>query len=68
VAFGDGLFFVGSQIAPGTYQTTTANGACVFKGDGSNVIFLQPGTVTVHVRSSWSTINSSSCGTWQPSP
>jgi hypothetical protein len=34
VAFGDGTFRVGSEIAPGTYHTNPAGSACYWERDG----------------------------------
>ncbi|MQC18741.1 MAG: hypothetical protein DWG80_06690, partial [Chloroflexi bacterium] len=65
--FGDGRFLVGRQIAPGTYQTTSALGNCTVGRDGSsmNLSAYVSGTVTIIVEPGWRDVSSTGCGTWQ---
>ena len=66
--FGNGRFIVGSQVAPGTYQTTAALAYCLVGHDGSttNISASVGGTLTIVVQSTWSDISSANCGTWYP--
>ena len=64
-SFGDGVYVVPSELAPGTYRATdTAADADVYR-DNVHLVTSGPGRVTFEVQAAWSSIRVSECGTFE---
>ena len=65
VTIDDGVYFVPSEIAPGTYHATDTGPRCDVYRDNIYRLASGPGRVTFEVQASWSTITISDCGTFE---
>ena len=68
--FGDGAWFVGSEVEPGRYRTTTATDECVWErlGDrGSRRVYRSWGSPAAIALIQWpdAAFTSRGCGTWE---
>ena len=64
-SFGDGVYLVPSEIAPGTYRALDSDNSCRVYRDNSRLVASGPGRVTFEVQAGWSTISVSDCTTFE---
>ncbi len=64
-SFGDGVYLVPSEIAPGTYRATDTDNSCRVYGDNSRLVASGPGRITFEVMPEWPSIRVSDCGTFE---
>ena len=64
-AFGDGVYLVPSELAPGTYRATDTDNSCRVYGDNSRLVASGPGRITFEVMPGWSSIRVRDCGTFE---
>ena len=63
-SFGDGVYLVPSEIAPGTYSAADTGSRCRVYRDNVHLVTSGPGRVTLEVQAEWSSIRLSECGTF----
>ena len=64
-AFGDGVYLVPSELAPGTYRANDTSSRCLIYYDNIYLVASGPGRVTFEVQPEWSSISTSNCGTFE---
>ena len=64
-AFGDGVYLVPSELAPGTYRAADTGSRCDVYRDNVHLVTSGPGRVTFEVQAEWSSISVSNCGTFE---
>ena len=64
-SFGDGVYLVPSEIAPGTYSAADTGSRCRVYRDNVHLVTSGPGRVTFEVQAKWSSIRVSECGTFE---
>ena len=64
-AFGDGVYLVPSELAPGTYRATDTDNSCRVYGDNSRLVASGPGRITFEVTPEWPSIRVRDCGTFE---
>ena len=64
-AFGDGVYLVPSELAPGTYRATDTDNSCRVYGDNSRLVASGPGRITFEVMPEWPSIRVRDCGTFE---
>ncbi len=65
IAFGDGVYLVPSELAPGTYTATGTGPLCDVYRDNIYRLASGPGRVTFEVQAEWSSIRVRDCGTFE---
>ena len=64
-SFGDGVYLVPSELAPGTYRAADTGSRCDVYRDNVHLVTSGPGRVTFEVQAEWSSIRVSECGTFE---
>ena len=64
-SFGDGVYLVPSELAPGTYRAADTGSRCDVYRDNVHPVASGPGRVTFEVQAAWSSIRVSDCGTFE---
>ena len=64
-SFGDGVYLVPSEIAPGTYRADNTGSRCDVYRDHVHRVTSGPGRVAFEVRAEWSSIRVRDCGTFE---
>ena len=64
-SFGDGVYVVPSEVAPGTYSAADTGSRCDVYRDNVHLVTSGPGRVTFEVQAEWSSIRVSECGTFE---
>ncbi len=64
-AFGDGVYLVPSELAPGTYRANDTSSRCLVYRDNTRPVASGPGRVTFEVQAEWSSVSTSNCGTFE---
>ncbi len=64
-AFGDGVYVVPSELAPGTYRANDTSSRCRIHYDNIYLVASGPGRVTFEVQPEWSSVSTSNCGTFE---
>ena len=64
-SFGDGVYLVPSELAPGTYRAADTGSRCDVYRDNVHPVASGPGRVTFEVQAEWSSIRVSDCGTFE---
>ena len=64
-SFGDGVYLVPSEVAPGTYRAADTGSRCDVYRDNVHLVASGPGRVTFEVQAEWSSIRVRDCGTFE---
>ena len=64
-SFGDGVYLVPSEIAPGTYSAADTGSRCDVYRDHVHLVTSGPGRVSFEVQAGWSSIRVRECGTFE---
>ena len=64
--FGDGVYLVPSELAPGTYAAANTSSRCRIVYDNIYPVASGPGRVAFEVQGEWSSVSVSNCGTFEP--
>ena len=64
-SFGDGVYLVPSELAPGTYRAADTGSRCRVYRDNVHQVASGPGRVTFEVQAEWSSIRVRDCGTFE---